>query len=71
MPKGSMPVLVGAGQSVSHWDGSGDPALAPSARMMAVQAAENAIKDAGAAVRAEIDTIGVGRTNEDLSLIHI
>ena len=65
MPKGSMPVLVGAGQSVSHWDGSGDPALAPSARMMAVQAAENAIKDAGAAVRAEIDTIGVGRTNED------
>lgn len=65
MPKGSMPVIVGAGQSVSHWDGTGDPALAPSALKMAVEACENALKDAGDAVRAAVDTIAVGRTNED------
>ena len=65
MSKGSMPVIVGAGQSVSHWDGSGDPSLAPSALKMAVEATENALKDAGESVRAAIDTIAVGRTNED------
>lgn len=65
MPKGSMPVLVGAGQSVSHWDGSGGPATAPSALRMAVEAAEAAFKDAGKDVRSAIDTIAVGRTNED------
>ena len=65
MPKGSMPVIVGAGQSVSHWDGSGDPAHAPSALKMAVEACEAAFKDAGDAVRAAVDTIAVGRTNED------
>lgn len=65
MPKGSMPVLVGVGQSVSHWDGSGDPALAPSALKMAVEAAENALADVGQAISAQVDTIAVGRTNED------
>ena len=65
MPNGSMPVLVGAGQSISHWDGTGDPASAPSALKMAVEASENALKDAGEKLRAEIDTIAVGRTNED------
>ena len=65
MTKGSMPVIVGAGQSVSHWDGSGDAALAPSALKMAVEASESALKEAGEVVRAAIDTIAVGRTNED------
>ena len=65
MPKGSMPVIVGAGQSISRWDGAGDPAQAPSALKMAVAASENALKDAGADVRSAIDTLAVGRTNED------
>lgn len=66
MANGSMPVLVGVGQSVSHWDASEGAASAPSFVSLAIEAAGRAIADAaGNGVSAAIDTIAMTRTMED------
>ena len=61
------PVLVGVGQTVSHWDGTSGPDGAPSYLSLAAQAAKNALRDTGAAsvLAAEIDTIAMVRTMAD------
>lgn len=64
MSKGSMPVLVGVGQTVSHWDGTAGSAGAPSPLSLCVDASEIALRDAGIAA-SEIDTISVIRIFED------
>ncbi|MEQ9315026.1 MAG: acetyl-CoA acetyltransferase [Henriciella sp.] len=64
MAKGSMPVLVGVGQSVSQWDGSESAAGAPSPLSLAVDASKAALKDAGVEASA-IDTITFVRIFED------
>lgn len=66
MTKGNLPVLVGVGQAVSHWDGSSGPADAPSPLSMAVKATQAALEDTGkAGLASEIDTLAFVRTNED------
>ena len=66
MVKGDIPVLVGAGQSLSQWDGKSGPEGAPSALSLMVEACQRAIADAGGqAVLDAIDQIGVVRTMED------
>ena len=65
MPRGSMPVIVGAGQSINHWDGSGDADLAPSALKLAVEASRRAFEDAGCDLAGQVDTLAVTRTWED------
>jgi len=60
------PVLIGVGQTVSHWDGL-DPATAPSPVSLCVAAARAALADTGSgeAVTASVDVIAVVRTNLD------
>ena len=66
MAKGAMPVLVGVGQAVSHWDGSTGPEDAPSPLSMAAKAAHAALEDTGKpGLASEIDTLAFVRTNED------
>ncbi len=66
MAQDKMPVLVGVGQAVSHWDGSSGPADAPSPLSMAAKAAQAALEDAGkTGLASEIDTLAFVRTNED------
>ena len=66
MAKGSMPVLVGVGQSVSHWEASEGADSAPSFVSLAIEAAGRAIADAaGNGVSAAIETIAMTRTMED------
>ncbi len=61
-----LPVLVGAGQSVSHWDGSGGVQGAPSVLSLASEAAKRALADSGSGgVASEIDAIAFVRTFED------
>ena len=47
MPKGSLPVLVGVGQAVSHWDGTQPASEAPSPHSLNVDATRVALADAG------------------------
>lgn len=66
MARGAIPVLVGAGQAVSHWDGSTGPADAPSPLSMARAAARAALDDTGVpALAGQIETLAFVRTNED------
>lgn len=66
MAKGSIPVLVGVGQSLSQWDGSAGPAGAPSPLSLMIDASKNALADAGVAGVADaIDTLAVVRIFED------
>lgn len=66
MAKGSIPVLVGAGQSVSHWDGTKGTHGAPSFVSLAVEAGTRALADAGGQGLAEaINTIAMTRTMDD------
>lgn len=66
MAKGSMPVLVGVGQTVSHWTGADGGAGAPSPLSLAADASQRALADTGAGdLAAALDTIAVVRTNED------
>lgn len=66
MAKGTIPVLVGAGQTVSHWDGKSGPDGAPTFISLAVEAAERALADSGARdIAAQIDTIAMVRTMDD------
>jgi acetyl-CoA C-acetyltransferase len=66
MAKGDFPVLVGVGQSLSQWDGSGGAAGAPSPLSLMVDASKAALADTGAAgIAAAIDTIAVVRIFED------
>ncbi|MEM7638740.1 MAG: acetyl-CoA acetyltransferase [Pseudomonadota bacterium] len=64
MSKGALPVLVGVGQAVSHWDGSQSPEDAPSPHSLNVEATEAALADAGVAA-SEIEIILLARTNDD------
>ena len=54
------PILIGAGQAVSHWDGS-DAAGAPSPRSLASEAAQRALSDTGQpdAVAKAIDAVAL------------
>ena len=64
MSKGSMPVLVGVGQSLSQWDGSTGAEGAPSPLSLARDASQRALEDAG--ITAEvIDTVTFVRIFED------
>lgn len=67
MAKGSIPVLVGVGQAVSHWDGTNGAADAPSFISLAVEAAKRALADAGghADLAGAIDTVAMMRTMDD------
>jgi acetyl-CoA C-acetyltransferase len=58
------PVLIGAGQVVSHWAGEGD---APSPQGLRARAARRALADTGqaAAIAAAIDQVAVVRTMAD------
>ena len=60
------PILVGVGQSVSHWDGA-DPDAAPSPLSLSRAAAQAALHDTGASdeLARAIDVIAVVRTNLD------
>jgi acetyl-CoA C-acetyltransferase len=59
------PILVGVGQTVSHWDGT-DVAAAPSPVSLAAVASRAAIADSGASgIADEIDTVVVVRTVSD------
>lgn len=64
MSKGSMPVLVGVGQTVSQWDGTNGPGGAPSPLSLCVDASQTALKDADIPASA-IDTIAAVRIFED------
>lgn len=64
MPKGAMPVVVGVGQTVSHWDGSDGADGAPSPHTLNVEATTAALADAGVSADA-IDVIILARTNDD------
>jgi len=66
MSRGALPVLVGVGQHVSHWDGRRDEP-APSPLSMAAAAAHKALADAGKLPASHIDTLAVVRTMEDSS----
>jgi acetyl-CoA C-acetyltransferase len=66
MAKRAMPVLIGAGQAVSRWDGSSGPAGAPSPLSLAVEASLAALADAGGAdLAASIDLVAFVRIHED------
>ena len=69
MAKGSMPVLVGVGQSVSHWTPEKGVETAPSPLSMARAAAQAALADCGAAgnqaVADAIDALVFVRIFED------
>ncbi|MEO0466754.1 MAG: acetyl-CoA acetyltransferase [Pseudomonadota bacterium] len=69
MAKGDVPVLVGVGQVVSHWDGTGNVADAPSPLSLAVAAAKAAIADVdlalSGALAGAIDTLAVNRCWDD------
>ena len=69
MAKGSMPVLVGIGQAVSHWDGTSGLEGMPTALGLAEEAARKALADSQAddmsAVIEAIDTVTMVRTMED------
>jgi len=69
MAKGSMPVLVGVGQAVSHWDGRDGLGGMPSVLSLAEDATRAALKDAqandAAAIIGSLDTVTVVRTMED------
>ncbi len=64
MAKGDMPVLVGVGQAVSHWDGAAGPSGAPSPLSLAADASRTALADAGLA-GSEVDTLAFVRIFED------
>ena len=64
MPKGTMPVLVGVGQTVSQWDATNGPDGAPSPLSLATEASRIALSDAGLPASA-IDTIAAVRIFED------
>lgn len=64
MAKGDMPVLVGVGQAVSHWDGSAGPGGAPSPLSLAADASKAALADAGLAA-GEVDALAFVRIFED------
>lgn len=64
MAQGAMPVLVGVGQSVSHWDGSQSAAEAPSPHTLNVEATTAALADAGISA-SEIEIILLARTMDD------
>ena len=66
MAKGSMPVLVGVGQSLSQWDGSAGLTGAPSPLSLMVEASRSALADTGGAgIAGAVDTIAVVRIFED------
>ena len=60
------PILIGAGQAVSHWDGT-DAADAPSPLSLAAEAAQRALSDTGQpeAVAKTIDAVAVVRAIVD------
>src|ERR1700722_16120960 len=62
------PILIGAGQAVSYWDGSGDGG-APSPLSLASEAAQRALSDTGQpdAVAEAIDAVVVVRAMVDSS----
>lgn len=64
MPKGSLPVLVGVGQAVSHWDGTQPASEAPSPHSLNVDATRAALADAGIEA-SEIQVVNVARTMDD------
>ena len=64
MAKGSMPVLVGVGQSMSEWDGSNGPDGAPSPLSLAVDASKAALADAGVD-GSSVDTVTFVKIFED------
>nr|WP_070958521.1 acetyl-CoA acetyltransferase [Hyphomonas sp. Mor2] len=64
MAKGAIPVLVGVGQAVSHWNGSQPADEAPSPHTLNVDATKAALADAGVSA-AEIEIILLARTNDD------
>lgn len=64
MAQGSMPVLVGVGQVVSHWDGSQPIDEAPSPLSLCVDASKRALADAGISAT-DVDTLCVTRTTDD------
>lgn len=66
MAKGSMPVLVGVGQSVSHWRPEDGVETAPSPLSMARSASQAALADCGAA-----DTGSVTRAIDALVFVRI
>ena len=69
MAKGSMPVLVGVGQAVSHWDGASGLEGMPTALGLAEEAALKALADTQAddrtALIEAIDRVAMVRTMED------
>lgn len=66
MSEANMPVLVGIGQTVSHWKSDDGVASAPSFLSLAQEAASRALLDAGGEnVSGAIDTIAMVRTMED------
>ena len=66
MGVGEIPVLVGAGQSLSQWDGKSGAEGAPSALSLMVEASQSAIADTnGRDVLSAIEQVGVVRTMED------
>ncbi|MDJ0921015.1 MAG: acetyl-CoA acetyltransferase [Henriciella sp.] len=64
MAQGSMPVLVGVGQVVDHWDGSQPIEDAPSPLSLCIDASTRALADAGISA-ADVDTVCVTRTTDD------
>lgn len=65
MPKGDIPVLVGVGQTVSHWIADEGAEAAPGFLSLAVEAAGRALRDAGGEIAKHIDTIAMVRTMDD------
>lgn len=66
MAKGDLPVLIGAGQSLSQWDGRSGPAGAPSPLSLMTEASKAALADTAAhGIAAAIDTLAVVRIFED------
>ncbi len=64
MPTGNIPLLVGVGQTVSHWDATSGPDGAPSPLNLATEASRIALSDAAIPASA-IDTIAAVRIFED------
>jgi len=60
------PILVGVGQTVSHWDGT-ESSAAPSPISLCVTAARSAFEDTavGCNLNRAIDTVAIVRTNQD------
>ncbi len=67
MAKSTLPVLIGAGQSLSQWDGSAGADGAPSPLSLMAEASRAALADTGAAeaVARAIDLVTVVRIFED------